>query len=334
MKLKKLLFASLLTVAASSASAAPSQLNGGGSSFIYPVFSQWANTYHKQTNEKINYQSIGSGGGIRQITQRTVDFAATDAPLTQQELKDSDLAQFPLIMGGVIPAHNIDGIASNALRLDGPTLAEVFSGKIKKWNDAKIKALNPDLNLPDRAITVVRRADGSGSTWMLTNYLSKVSPQWQAEIGSDKSVSWPVGVGAKGNEGVASYIKRINGSIGYVELAYVLHNDMKAISLKNQAGNFVEPNIESLKAAAANADWDNTPGMAVILTDQPGELSWPITGATFALIQNPVNSAANQKLQRFLSWAWRDGAQAAVDLAYVPLPLNLVEKIEQNWQAQ
>lgn len=334
MKLKKLLFASLLAVAASSVNAAPSQLNGGGSSFIYPVFSQWANTYHKETNEKINYQSIGSGGGIRQITQRTVDFAATDAPLTQQELKDSDLAQFPLIMGGVIPAHNINGIASNALRLDGPTLAEVFSGKIKKWNDAKIKALNPDLNLPDRAITVVRRADGSGSTWMLTNYLSKVSPQWQAEIGSDKSVSWPVGVGAKGNEGVASYIKRINGSIGYVELAYVLHNDMKAISLKNQAGNFVEPNIESLKAAAANADWDNTPGMAVILTDQPGELSWPITGATFALIQNPVNSAANQKLQRFLSWAWRDGAQAAVDLAYVPLPLNLVEKIEQNWQAQ
>lgn len=334
MKLKTVLLSSIFGLAAVSAQASNQQLNGGGSSFIYPVFSQWANTYHKETNEKINYQSIGSGGGIRQITQRTVDFAATDAPLTQQELKDSDLAQFPLIMGGVIPAHNIDGIASNALRLDGPTLAEVFSGKIKKWNDAKIKALNPDLNLPDRAITVVRRADGSGSTWMLTNYLSKVSPQWQAEIGSDKSVSWPVGVGAKGNEGVASYIKRINGSIGYVELAYVLHNDMKAISLKNQAGNFVEPNIESLKAAAANADWDNTPGMAVILTDQPGELSWPITGATFALIQNPVNSAANQKLQRFLSWAWRDGAQAAVDLAYVPLPLNLVEKIEKNWQAQ
>lgn len=334
MKLKTVLLSSIFGLAAVSAQASNEQLNGGGSSFIYPVFSQWANTYHKETNEKINYQSIGSGGGIRQITQRTVDFAATDAPLTQQELKDSDLAQFPLIMGGVIPAHNIDGIASNDLRLDGPTLAEVFSGKIKKWNDAKIKALNPDLNLPDRAITVVRRADGSGSTWMLTNYLSKVSPQWQAEIGSDKSVSWPVGVGAKGNEGVASYIKRINGSIGYVELAYVLHNDMKAISLKNQAGNFVEPNIESLKAAAANADWDNTPGMAVILTDQPGELSWPITGATFALIQNPVNSATNQKLQRFLSWAWRDGAQAAVDLAYVPLPLNLVEKIEKNWQAQ
>lgn len=214
-------------------------------------------------------------------------FAATDAPLTQQELEENQLAQFPLIMGGIIPAHNIAGIESNALRLDGPTLAEVFSGKITHWNDAKIQALNPSLKLPNQAITVVRRADGSGSTWMLTNYLSKVSPQWQEEIGSDKAVNWPVGVGAKGNEGVASYIKRINGSIGYVELAYVLNNDMKAISLKNLAGNYVSASINSLKAAAAHADWEAAPGMAVILTNQPGEQSWPITGATFVLASLP-----------------------------------------------
>lgn len=333
MKLKSASLALIVVLAqAFTSSALATQLNGGGSSFIYPVFSQWAASYYQQHNQKINYQSIGSGGGIRQITQKTVHFAATDAPLTQQELEENDLAQFPLIMGGIIPAHNIAGIESNALRLDGPTLAEVFSGKITHWNDAKIQALNPSLKLPNQAITVVRRADGSGSTWMLTNYLSKVSPQWQEEIGSDKAVNWPVGVGAKGNEGVASYIKRINGSIGYVELAYVLNNDMKAISLKNQAGNYVSASINSLKAAAAHADWETAPGMAVILTNQPGEQSWPITGATFVLASLPLTSNENKILQEFLSWAWRDGASQAVDLAYVPLPINLVNKIEALWE--
>lgn len=334
MKIKQLVCAGILGLTMQAASANTGQINGAGSSFIFPVFSQWASTYYQQTKEKINYQSIGSGGGIRQIIQGTINFAATDAPLTEDELKQNKLIQFPLIMGGVIPTHNIAGIKANELRLDGPTLAAIFSSKISHWDDARIKALNPDLKLPNKAITVVHRADGSGSTWMLTNYLSKVSPEWRESMGSDKSINWPKGVGAKGNEGVANYIKRIDGAIGYVELAYVMHNNMSSIRLKNQAGNYVAADLESLKAAAAGADWDSVPGMAVILTDQPGAQSWPITGATFALIPEPVNSAANKRLQTFLSWSWREGAEQAIELIYVPLPESLVEKIEASWQVQ
>lgn len=331
MKIKNVILAGILG-AGIQFQAAAEQINGAGSSFIYPIFSQWASTYYQNTNEKINYQSIGSGGGIRQIIQGTVDFAATDAPLTQDELSENTLLQYPLIMGGVIPTHNIPGIKANELRLDGETLAQIFSGKISHWNDPKIQQLNPDLKIPKKAITIVHRADGSGSTWMFTNYLSKVSKDWADTIGSDKSVNWPKGVGAKGNEGVANYIKRIEGSIGYIELAYVLHNNMSSVSLKNKEGNYVAPTLDSLKAAAANADWDGTPGMAVILTDQPGAESWPITGATFVLIPEPVDSANNQKLQKFLTWSWRDGADKAAELAYVPLPISLVKKIEANWQ--
>lgn len=331
MKIKNVILAGILG-AGIQFQAAAEQINGAGSSFIYPIFSQWASTYYQNTNEKINYQSIGSGGGIRQIIQGTVDFAATDAPLTQDELSENTLLQYPLIMGGVIPTHNIPGIKANELRLDGETLAQIFSGKISHWNDPKIQQLNPDLKIPKKAITIVHRADGSGSTWMFTNYLSKVSKDWADTIGSDKSVNWPKGVGAKGNEGVANYIKRIEGSIGYIELAYVLHNNMSSVSLKNKEGNYVAPTLDSLKAAAASADWDGTPGMAVILTDQPGADSWPITGATFVLMPEPVDSANNQKLQKFLTWSWRDGADKAAELAYVPLPLSLVKKIEANWQ--
>lgn len=331
MKIKNVILAGILG-AGIQFQAAAEQINGAGSSFIYPIFSQWASTYYQNTNEKINYQSIGSGGGIRQIIQGTVDFAATDAPLTQDELSENTLLQYPLIMGGVIPTHNIPGIKANELRLDGETLAQIFSGKISHWNDPKIQQLNPDLKIPKKAITIVHRADGSGSTWMFTNYLSKVSKDWADTIGSDKSVNWPKGVGAKGNEGVANYIKRIEGSIGYIELAYVLHNNMSSVSLKNKEGNYVAPTLDSLKAAAANADWDGTPGMAVILTDQPGAESWPITGATFVLMPEPVDSANNQKLQKFLTWSWRDGADKAAELAYVPLPISLVKKIEANWQ--
>lgn len=331
MKIKNVILAGILG-AGIQFQAAAEQINGAGSSFIYPIFSQWASTYYQNTNEKINYQSIGSGGGIRQIIQGTVDFAATDAPLTQDELSENTLLQYPLIMGGVIPTHNIPGIKANELRLDGETLAQIFSGKISHWNDPKIQQLNPDLKIPKKAITIVHRADGSGSTWMFTNYLSKVSKDWADTIGSDKSVNWPKGVGAKGNEGVANYIKRIEGSIGYIELAYVLHNNMSSVSLKNKEGNYVAPTLDSLKSAAANADWDGTPGMAVILTDQPGAESWPITGATFVLMPEPVDSANNQKLQKFLTWSWRDGADKAAELAYVPLPISLVKKIEANWQ--
>ncbi|MEN9464731.1 MAG: Phosphate-binding periplasmic protein [Pseudomonadota bacterium] len=332
MKMQKLLVASLFCVGAQLASA--QQVNGAGSSFIFPVLSKWAGTYQQETKEQINYQSIGSGGGIRQIIQGTVDFAATDAPLTAQELKENNLVQFPVIVGGVIPTHNIKGIKPNELRLDGETLAQVFAAKITFWDDARIKTLNPGLALPHKAITVVHRADGSGSTWMLTNYLSKVSNDWAKEIGSDKSVKWPKGVGAKGNEGVANYIKRIDGSIGYVELAYVLHNNMSSVSLKNAAGNFVSPTLDNLKAAAGNADWAGTEGMAVVLTNQPGATSWPITGATFGLMRLKNTADVNAKIKTFFSWSWRQGAQQAVDLAYVPLPLNVVEKIESNWKSQ
>lgn len=333
MKIKSIILAGLLSVGFQYHASAE-QINGAGSSFIYPIFSQWAATYYQNTKEKINYQSIGSGGGIRQIIQGTVHFAATDAPLNQQELSDAKLLQYPLIMGGVIPTHNIPGIKTNELRLDGETLAQIFAGEISRWDDPKIKQLNSDLALPSKAITVVHRADGSGSTWMFTNYLSKVSSRWAETIGSEKSVKWPKGVGAKGNEGVANYIKRIEGSIGYIELAYVLHNNMSAVSLKNKAGHFVSASLNSLKAAAASADWDATPGMAVILTDQPGAESWPITGATFILVPEPANSTNNVKLQKFLNWSWREGASKAAELAYVPLPLSLVEKIEASWQAQ
>lgn len=314
------------------AQAAPVQLNGAGATFIYPVFSQWTATYHQATGHQLNYQAIGSGGGIRQIIQGTVDFAATDAPLTEAELQQGNLVQFPVIMGGIIPVINVPGIKANELRLDGTTLADIFAGKISHWDDTRIKALNPSLTLPKLAITVVHRADGSGSTWILTNYLSKVSESWKKDIGNDKSVQWPKGVGAKGNDAVANYVMRIKGGIGYVELAYVLQNNMTSVQLKNQAGNFVSPTLDNLKAAAAHADWMNTPGFAVILTDQPGANSWPITGATFMLLHAPASSDANKVLRDFFIWSWNEGSAKAEELAYVPLPASLVEVIATSWR--
>lgn len=313
------------------AQAAPAQLNGAGSTFIYPVFSQWAASYHAKTGNQINYQAIGSGGGIRQISQDTVDFAATDAPLTEAELQAEKLVQFPIIMGGIIPTINVPGIKANELKLDGETLAALFAGKITSWDDARIKALNPTLTLPKLRVTVVHRADGSGSTWIFTNYLSKVSASWKQNIGNGKSVKWPTGVGAKGNDAVASYVARIKGGIGYVELAYVLQNGMTSVQLKNRAGHFVSPTLANLKAAAANADWLNTPGFAVILTDQPGADSWPITGATFMLLHAPVSAARNQVLRDFFAWSWAEGSAKAEELAYVPLPASLVQTIQASW---
>ena len=331
MSFKRLLMVGLFGLGLQATAASAQQVNGAGSSFIFPVLSKWASTYYAESDQRVNYQSIGSGGGIRQIVQGTVNFAATDAPMTNEELIEHNLIQFPIIMGGIIPAHNIKNIGPNELKLDGETLAKVFSGQIAKWNDERIKALNPGLDLPNKAITVVHRADGSGSTWMLTDYLSKVSKEWADTIGSEKTVNWPKGVGAKGNEGVANYIRRIDGSIGYVELAYVLHNNMNSVSLKNSAGNYVAPTLDTLKAAAAHADWDNTPGMAVILTNQPGADSWPITGATFGLIPAANAEEANAAIKAFFSWSWRKGADQASELAYVPLPMNVVEKVEVLW---
>lgn len=329
----KYLVAGLLAVGLQ-AQAAPIQVDGAGSSFIYPVFSQWARSWHAKTDDRINYQSIGSGGGIRQIIKGTVDFAASDAPLTQAELDKHRLLQFPLVMGGVIPTVNLPGIKANQLQLDGKTLAAIFSGKISDWDDKRIKALNPGLALPDLRISVVHRADGSGTTWIFTNYLSKVGTTWAKQVGSAKAVDWPTGFGAKGNEGVANYVGRIKGSIGYIELAYVLHNHMTSVKLKNRAGHFVAPTLATLKAAAAGADWDSVPGMAVVLTDQPGANSWPITGATFVLLHKPVDSDLNMRLRQFFDWAWRHGSAKAKALAYVPLPLSLVDKIEAGFKAK
>ncbi len=331
MKLISALLTATLLSFSFQAQAADAQLNGAGSTFVYPVFAQWAATYYKNTGAQINYQAIGSGGGIRQIIKGTVDFAASDAPLTEKQLKEENLVQYPLIMGGVIPTINLRGIEANELKLDGETLAAIFAGKITQWNDKRIQALNPELELPERKITVVHRADGSGTTWIFTNYLSKVSESWEKNIGFAKAVSWNTGIGAKGNAGVANYINRIPGAIGYLELAFVLENHMTSIKLKNAAGNFVAPTLDNLEAAAANADWKGTPGYAVILTNQPGANSWPITGATFILMHKPLTGERNQVLRKFLDWSWHKGDEKARELAYVPLPQSLVDMILADW---
>ncbi len=307
-------------------------LNGAGATFPYPVYSKWAYQYNQTTGLKLNYQSIGSGAGIAQIKAGTVDFGASDAPLTKEELDASGLLQFPMVMGGVVPVVNVAGIASGKLRLTPDALAGIFLGKIKTWNDPAIRKSNPGLNLPSRAITVVHRSDGSGTTWIFTNYLDKVSPEWHASVGTDKAVKWPAGVGGKGNEGVAAYVQRLNGSIGYVEFAYALQNKMNAVSLQNNAGVFVAPSMESFQAAAANADWAGTPGFAVVLTNQPGEQSWPITGASFILVyKNQKNAKTVSDMLGFFDWCYQNGGEVAESLDYVPIPAPVVKLVEDAW---
>lgn len=318
-----------------SAQAEVKQINGAGATFPYPVYSQWADAYHKQTGVAFNYQAIGSGGGIKQIKAKTVDFGASDAPLKASELNQAGLMQFPMVMGGVVPVVNIKGLNSGHMRLDGQTLADIFMGKIKRWNDPRIKALNPQLNLPGSAITVVHRSDGSGTTFIFTNYLSKVSASWADRVGNDKSVNWPAGVGGKGNQGVASYVNRIKGSVGYVEYAYALQNRMNYVRLKNRDGNYVAPTSVNFQAAAAGADWKNAPGYYMVLTNQPGAKSWPITGASFILVHKaagkPETTAA---VLRFFDWAYHHGQSMAEKLDYVPMPQSVVKRVEQSWAQQ
>ena len=307
-------------------------ISGAGSSFAYPIYAKWAEKYATIDGVKLNYQSIGSGGGIKQIKAKTVDFGASDAPLTLKELNKADLLQFPTAMGGVVPVVNVEGIKPGSLHLSGSVLAEIYMGDIKKWNDSRIAALNSGLNLPNKAITVVHRSDGSGTTWIFTNYLSKVSSKWKDKVGNDKAVSWPAGVGGKGNEGVASYVTRIKGSIGYVEYAYALQNKMTYAKLENKAGNFVAPTAENFQAAAANADWANAPGFYMVLTDQPGAKSWPITGATFVLIHKTQDKPAHGKaVLKFFDWAYNNGSEMAQKLDYVPMPSNVAGMVEKNW---
>jgi len=324
---------SLLT-AGSAWAADIKEISGAGATFPYPVYAKWAETYANTTGVKMNYQSIGSGGGIKQIKAKTVDFGASDAPLKPEELNESGLMQFPMVMGGVVPVVNIPGIKPGEVKLSSEVFANIYLGKIKNWDDNAIKTLNPGLKLPKQAITVVHRSDGSGTTWIFTNYLSKVSEDWAKKVGNDKAVAWPTGVGGKGNEGVASYVKRIKGSIGYVEYAYALQNKMSYALLQNKGGNFVAPTSSSFQAAAANADWNNAPGFYMVLTDQPGKDSWPITGATFILVYKTQDKPDNGRaVLKFFDWAYKNGGKMAESLDYVPMPDSVVSLVEKTWSS-
>jgi len=310
-------------------------INGAGASFPYPVYSQWAHKYHELNGVKINYQSIGSGGGIAQTKAKTVDFGATDEPMKPEELEKIGLVQFPTVMGGVVPVLNIPGIESGKLKLDGATLAAIFMGAINKWDDAAIKKLNPDLKLPSQAITVAHRTDGSGTTFIFTSYLAAVSPEFKAKVGAGKAVKWPSAnsIGGKGNEGVAGQVKAVSGSIGYVEYAYAFQNKIPFALLKNQAGKFVSPSIESFQAAAANADWTKAPkGFSLMLNNQPGEASWPIVGATYIMVFKDYADANKGKaILKFFDWGYKHGADMAKELHYVPMPENVVKLVEAEW---
>lgn len=309
------------------------QITGAGSTFVYPVLAKWADAYQKKTGATVNYQSIGSGGGIKQIESKTVDFGATDMPLKPEELTKEGLVQFPLVNGADVAVVNIEGVKPGQLKLTGEVLAKIFMGEIKKWNDPAIEALNKGLKLPDTAVTVVHRSDGSGTTFIFTNYLSKVSADWKTKVGEGTAVNWPVGVGGKGNEGVASYVKQINGSVGYIEYAYALQNNMAYTQLKNSAGQFVTPNAEAFKAAAVGADWAKAENFYLILTNAAGKSSWPIAGSTFVLMhKSQADSSHAKAVLKFMKWALDNGATAANELHYVPMPKTVVSQIEKTWK--
>ena len=311
------------------------EIAGAGATFPYPIYAKWAEAYNKKTGVKLNYQSIGSGGGIKQIKAKTVDFGASDAPLTKSELDEAGLMQFPMIIGGVVPVVNIPGIKPGEIKLSPEVLADIYLGKITKWNDKAIAELNKSVNLPSRNISVVHRSDGSGTTWIFTNYLTKVSKNWADKVGNDKAVAWPVGVGGKGNEGVASYVGRIKGSIGYVEYAYALQNKMTHVKLQNHDGNFVNPTSENFQAAAANADWAHAPGYYLVLTDQPGKNAWPISGASFILMyKNQAKPDVAQAVLKFYDWSYHNGGKMAEQLDYVPIPMNVVKLVESTWKSE
>ena len=331
-------FALLLApVAAAASFALPAlavDITGAGATFPYPIYAKWADGYKKATGASMNYQSIGSGGGIKQITAKTVDFGASDMPLKAEDLQKHGLVQFPAILGGVVPVYKLDGIRPGELRFTGALLAQIYLGKVTRWNDPAIASLNPGAKLPADTISVIHRSDGSGTTFLWTNYLSKASPEFRAAVGEGTSVKWVVGVGGKGNEGVASYVQKINGAIGYVEYAYARQNKLAHGQVRNHAGKFVEPDDATFKAAAAGASWKSVPGMGVVLTDQPGEASWPITGASFILIHARPDKPENaREVLKFFDWALRDGRKMAEDLDYVPMPDAVASDIRASWKA-
>jgi phosphate transport system substrate-binding protein len=315
------------------AGAAHADITGAGATFPYPIYAKWADAYKKATGVAMNYQSIGSGGGIKQITSRTVDFGASDMPMKGEDLDRAGLIQFPAIIGGVVPVYNIRSIESGRLRLTGEVLAMIYLGKIKTWNDPVIQAINPGLALPAEAITVVARSDGSGTTFIFVNYLSKVSTDWKNTVGEGTSVKWPTGVGGKGNEGVASYVSRLNGSIGYVEYAYAKQNRLAVAQMQNRDRQWVLPDDLTFKAAAAGADWARTPGMGVILTDQPGKATWPMSGASFILMHvRQDRPAQGRAVIQFFDWAFKNGAAMAEELDYVPVPAAVIPHIQTQWK--
>src|ERR1700716_87788 len=310
-------------------------ISGAGATFPYPIYSKWADAYKKQTGVGLNYQSIGSGGGIKQIKGKPGTFGASDMPLKPEEVKEAGLVQFPMIIGGVVPAVNVKGVAPGQMVLDGATVASIYLGEITKWNDPRIKKLNPKLALPDTAIAPVYRSDGSGTNFLFSDYLSKVSPKFMSSIGANTSVQWPTGIGAKGNEGVANMTTQTDGAIGYVEYAYAKQNKMAYTLLTNKAGNAVAPSAESFQAAAANADWVHADGYYLILTDQAGAKSWPITGGSFILLyKHPDDPAPVKEALKFFAWAYKDGASMAAELDYVPLPPALIAQVKKTWTSE
>ena len=335
MRIKQLLVS--LAVAASTLAAGAAQaanITGAGATFPYPVYAKWAELYKKATGNGLNYQSVGSGAGIKQIKAKTVDFGASDMPLPPSELDASGLFQFPAIMGGVVMVVNLDGIAPGQLKLTGPVIADIYLGKITKWNAQPIAALNPGVKLPATEITVVRRADSSGTSFLFTDYLSKTSPDWKAKIGAGTAVKWAVGVGGKGNEGVAANVQRIKGGVGYVEWAYAKKNRMAHTQMQNREGVFVQPDDAAFAAAAASADWAKAPGFGLVLTDQPGKASWPITGISYILMhKTQANAARGVETLKFFDWSFKNGDAAAAELDYVPLPDSVTKLVQDAWRA-
>jgi phosphate transport system substrate-binding protein len=311
------------------------EISGAGATFPYPIYAQWANTYNKTTGVKLNYQSIGSGGGIAQIKAKTVDFGASDAPLKPEDLAAADLIQWPMVVGGAVPVVNLPGIKANQLKMSSAVLSDIYLGKIVSWDDAAIAAINPGLTIPKVPLSVVRRSDGSGTTFIWTNYLSKVSKEWADKVGFGTSVSWPVGLGGKGNEGVSNYVKQIEGSIGYVELAYAQQNNLSTVVVENAAGKYVTASIESFASAAGYADWSKAPGNYLILTNQPGAETWPISGATFILfhkMQEKPETAT--EVLKFFAWCYANGSDQAKALLYVPIPPKVTKSMEAMWKSE
>jgi phosphate transport system substrate-binding protein len=324
--------AAMFATSAFASQSLAADISGAGATFPYPIYAKWADAYKKETDIGLNYQSIGSGGGIKQIKAKTVTFGASDAPLSGEDLVKIGLAQFPMVMGGIVPVVNVEGVKPGELVLDGPTVADIFLGKITKWDDEAIKKLNPDVNLPSQAIAVVHRSDGSGTTFNFTYYLADVSADWKDNVGVNKAVQWPVGIGAKGNEGVANNVAQTGGSIGYVEYAYAKQNNLTYADMVNKDGKKVAPTAEAFAAAAANADWSSEPGYGVILANQPGAESWPMTAATWILMyKQPEDPAASAEALKFFAWSYANGDKMADELDYVAMPDNVVQSIEDMW---